>query len=391
MAGRGIIIAKTARTIPGLIGMNVLRELPTETLVQLFINATPKCETTIRGSVRVVCCRDVRIPARAVTLITASGPRSAEAVFVEPTRNLNGGLQVTPMVTMAPCGCYHVHVFNMSADEIWLKPRTLLGHCCPVDMVDDGSVQFKRAKIDEIVVSSNAIDSTDTYLSHLDETAQIFNEADKQPDFLGPDLSQSYLTGEQRCQALALLQKHRDVFSATDDDLGFTETVTHKIVTTDNEPVKQLFRRLPPAQYQEVKEHIRDLLNRNIIQASTSPYASPIVIVRKKDLSIRMCVDYRRLNTKTRKDAFPLPRVEESFDALNGATLFSSLDLTAGYNQVAVDPEDIHKTAFTTPFGLYEYLRMPFGLCNSPSTFQRLMEICPGYQCYQYYSVHISR
>ena len=153
-----------------------------------------------------------------------------------------------------------------------------------------------------------------------------------------PDISQSNLTEEQKSQATELLRKYQDVFSATDDGLGFTETVTHKIVTTDDEPVKLPFRRLPPAQYQEVKEHIRELLSRNVIRPSTSPYASPIVIVRRKDGNIRLCVDYRRLNVKTRRDAFPLPRVEESFDALNGARLFSSLDLTAGYNQVAVDP-----------------------------------------------------
>lgn len=94
----------------------------------------------------------------------------------------------------------------------------------------------------------------------------------------------------------------------------------------------------------------------------------------RKDGSLRMCVDYRQLNNKTRKDAFPLPQIEESLDALAGARWFSTMDLASGYNQVPVSEADRPKTAFCTPFGLFEWNRMPFGLCNAPSTFQRLMQ-----------------
>lgn len=95
-----------------------------------------------------------------------------------------------------------------------------------------------------------------------------------------------------------------------------------------------------------------------------------------------LCVDYRQLNAKTRKDAFPLPRNEESLDALSGACLFSTLDLASGYNQLSVAKKDRAKTAFCTPFGLFEFQRMPFGLCNAPGTFQRLMERIFGDQCF---------
>ena len=389
VSSRGIIISKAARTIPGLIGMNVLRELSPETLAKLCLNPKLRAEAVVRGCVRVSGCREVRLPARSATLIKSSGPRCKKQVLVEPAHHLHGCLQVTPMVTLAPHGQYYVQVINVGQEDIWMKPRTLLGTCCAVDAIHDGSVQFQSTTVDEVVVTANFGGRT-TEAAHCVETEQqIEGEKNLQDDKWMPDLSQSNLTEEQKSQATELLRKYQDVFSATDDGLGFTETVTHKIVTTDDEPVKLPFRRLPPAQYQEVKEHIRELLSRNVIRPSTSPYASPIVIVRRKDGNIRLCVDYRRLNVKTRRDAFPLPRVEESFDALNGARLFSSLDLTAGYNQVAVDPTDIHKTAFTTPFGLYEYLRMPFGLCNSPSTFQRLMEICLGDHCYQSLLVYL--
>ncbi len=107
------------------------------------------------------------------------------------------------------------------------------------------------------------------------------------------------------------------------------------------------------------------------------------MIVRKKDGLIHLCVDYRRLNAKTRKDAYPLLRIEKSLDSLSGAWWFSTLDLASGYNQVEVVEKDRQKTAFCTPFGLYEFNRMPFGLCNAPGTFQQLMECILGNQWFQ--------
>ncbi len=164
------------------------------------------------------------------------------------------------------------------------------------------------------------------------------------------------------------------MFSAHDGDLGCTDLISHEIPVLDSAPVRQRYRRIPPSEYEVVKAHINQLLETNVIRESCSPYASPIVLVRKKDGSLRMCVDYRQLNAKTRKDAFPLPRIEESLDFLTGAGWFSTMDLVSGYSQVPVLEKDIPKTAFCTLFGLFEFNCMPFGLCNAPSTFQRLME-----------------
>ena len=115
-------------------------------------------------------------------------------------------------------------------------------------------------------------------------------------------------------------------------------------------------------------------LNAIRIQVTGSHFASAVVLVRKRSGALRMCCDFRALNAKTVKDAYPLPRIDESMDALAGARWFSTLDLQSAYTQVPMHPDDQHKTAFTTPFGLYEHRRMAFGLCNAPATFQRLMQ-----------------
>lgn len=183
------------------------------------------------------------------------------------------------------------------------------------------------------------------------------------------------LTVPQLQRLQEVVRKYQTTFSKNDDDLGFCELVEHKIVTTDERPIKVPHRRVPPHQWAEVRDHIQKSLERGIITESSSPFASPIVLVRKKDGKLRMCVDYRLLNAKTHKDAYPLPRIEEALDILKGAKYFCSLDLAHGFNQIPMKESDIKKTAFRTGTGgLYEYTRMPFGLCNAPGTFMRLMD-----------------
>ncbi|XP_053285372.1 uncharacterized protein LOC128446371 [Pleuronectes platessa] len=187
-------------------------------------------------------------------------------------------------------------------------------------------------------------------------------------------LDLSELSEHEQANVNSLIGKYQSVFSTHEGDLGCTNLLSHDIPLLDEVPVRQRYRRIPPSEYEEVKAHINQLLESQVIRESCSPYASPIVLVRKKDGNLRLCVDYRLLNSKTRKDAFPLPRIEESLDALSGACWFSTIDLASGYNQVPMTEQDRPKTAFCTPFGLFEFNRMPFGLCNAPSTFQRLMQ-----------------
>ena len=157
-------------------------------------------------------------------------------------------------------------------------------------------------------------------------------------------------------------------------DLGYCDLIPHEIKVCDDKPINLPYRRIVPSQAAEVKKLLQDLLDRNVIQRSKSQYASPVVLVRKKNGQLRLCIDYRCLNAKTEKDAFPLPRIEETLESLGGSRLFSSLDLAHGYFQVAMHHDSVHRTAFRVPWGLYEFLRLPQGLINSPSTFQRIME-----------------
>ena len=172
----------------------------------------------------------------------------------------------------------------------------------------------------------------------------------------------------------ALLNNHSDVFSQGDHDIGRTTMIQHSIHTTCPAPIRQHPRRPPMGQRGEIEKQVEDMLNRGIITPSSSPWSSPVVLVDKKDGTKRFCVDYRELNKHTIKDSFPLPRIDESIDYLAGAKYFCTLDLAAGYWQVPLDDEAKLKSAFVVPGGLFEFQVMPFGLCNAPSTFQRLME-----------------
>ena len=166
-----------------------------------------------------------------------------------------------------------------------------------------------------------------------------------------------------------------DVFSQAEFDIGRIN-IEHDIELEPGPPVRDRPRPIPPQDLEEVRQHIQSLLDANIIKPSTSPFASPIVLVRKKNGSLRMCVDYRKINARTIRDSYALPKIEELFMTLSGAKFFTSVDLSKAYYQVPLTERAKKISAFTTPFGLFEFQRLSFGLVNAPMTFQRLMERC---------------
>lgn len=177
-------------------------------------------------------------------------------------------------------------------------------------------------------------------------------------------------------QVQTLLLEFRDRFRSKPVRLDKIQTnVEHPIITTPGLFVQRPPYSYGPAERKIIDENISDMKERGIIRPSTSPWSSPVVLVRKKDGTIRFCIDYRALNRITRRDMYPLPRIDVTIDSLSGMVWFSTLDCVSGYWQILMDTLSIAKTAFATHRGLYEFLVMPFGLVNAPMTFQRSMDM----------------
>ena len=172
---------------------------------------------------------------------------------------------------------------------------------------------------------------------------------------------------------ISLLYKYDNCFAQNTLQLGCTDLLQMKIKLNSEQPVYRHPYRLSHSEQEIVKSKVSELLNAGIVQESESSFASPVILVKKKNGDYRLCIDYRALNAITIKDRYPLPNIDDQVSKLAGKKLFTSLDLAQGYHQVKIQPEDRHKTAFITPQGHYEYNRVPFGLANAPSVFMRLM------------------
>jgi len=209
------------------------------------------------------------------------------------------------------------------------------------------------------VVASSKPDSNSSLPSHL---TKLFEK------------SSVNLTADQARGLRKQLSEFCTVFAKDDNDLGRTNLIKHTVKTGNAAPIRVPPRRLPFQLRQEIDIQVDDMLKKGVIEPSVSPWAAPVVLVAKKDGKKRFCVDYRALNAVTEKDAYPLPRIDDSLDSLSGMSWFSTLDLMSGYWQVEIEQADRPKTAFATRRGLYQFKVMSFGLCNAPGTFERLME-----------------
>ena len=206
-----------------------------------------------------------------------------------------------------------------------------------------------------------------TEVMHLESrTVEVKNETE-------PDLSETDLTQQQREQLKELIQSFSDIFKKQN---GRTTMLRHQIkLASDAKPYNSPPYRYAPAKRQIIEQNIKEMTEQGIIEPSKSPWASPVVLAPKKDGSIRFCVDYRKLNSMTARDAYPIPRIDDTLDALQEAKYISTLDLRSGYWQVEMNQESKEKTAFISHKGLFEFNVMPYGLTNAPATFQRLMDI----------------
>ena len=320
---------------------------------------------------RVRAAEDVIVPATTEMVIPGSYedvPDHAADFIMETSPEFQERYQLMPARALVrTAGNIPVRVMNPTREDIRIRVGTVMGHLCEVTearLIDGGPVNdgdyVERAR-GAVDLQAEEPPPTATELGPALQT--LFEECSKN------------LTEEQRKTFHQFLIRNKDVFAENKSDLGRTDLVHHTITLSTDRPIWQPPRRFPRAKREEAEKEIERMLENGIIEESSSPFASPCVLVTKKDGTLRFCIDFRQINHYTVKDRLPVPRVDSSLEALEGSTLFSSLDLASGYWQVAMHPDDAAKTAFVTETNMYQFKVMPFGLCNAPATFCRLMQI----------------
>ena len=372
---------------------------------------------------RVILRRSVTIPARCEFLLRGSAEnfnnvKSKYAVMqpvVEDNRSFFIGCSVVEPMEKVP-----VRIVNMSHSPVKLNKGYLLGE---LHSVDD-SFEMVQCPGDLIGDKQNFVNRTTCQnLSHVSpsDVFEVYDKVSGVKTNINPELSEKVLpeypvvpdnisketvrkidtqtkhsvkygmpdhlnelfeqssknlkNAEHVTELANILVKNADAFAKNKMDLGTCSVLKHKIVTGEAAPIRQPLRKTPRGFEDEEEKVLKDQLDAGVIVPSKSAWASPVVLVRKKDGTVRWCIDYRKLNDITIKDAYPLPRIDMCIDCLGSAKIFSTLDLQSGYWQIELEREDRAKTAFISKFGIHEYTKMPFGLCTAPSTFQRCMEL----------------
>lgn len=306
------------------------------------IESDSKDKTIFRADVNQV------IPSNYLGHVTVVGSQSDVDVCINAGFRETG--QVVPgcVVTTNKCGKTVVPIMNISESPLEIKEGSILAR-------------------GDVCVQGPEIISSIKKEGSLEKGKQLVIE-DICTDAKGEDAE----------KLLKLLNEYTDIIGDDITKLKCTDKIEMEIELSDNKPVYYRPYRLAAAERDSLNVIIEDLKTAGIIEDSKSPFASPVILVRKKTGEYRLCIDYRSLNKITVKDHFPLPRIDDQLDRLYNKKYFSSLDLMSGYYQVPMKKDSIEKTAFITPDGKYNFLRMPFGLSNAPSVFQRLLNVILG-------------
>jgi transposase InsO family protein len=305
----------------------------------------------------------VTIPARSTMLVETTAEESFvvnRMVMFEPDNTDRNGIFWTRSVSEVGAEPKMlVKAINVSDHNVTISKENCLGIVHPVEQIDNNEDCYVESKTIEQSSEKRHLTISE------DETWSKISELN-----FG-----SQLTKEEIDKFKEMIFKYRHVFSWCDYDIGKTNVMKHGIDTGDARPIKSHAYKQPAHLRTEIDKQIEEMLEHGIIEPSKSPWASPIILVKKKNGQYRFCIDFRKLNELTRKDAYPLPRIDEILDALGGAKIFTTLDLANGYWQIPLEEEAKCKTAFITHRGLYQFIDMPYGLTNAPPTFQRLMNL----------------
>ena len=347
----------------------------------------------------VIIARAVTVPAMSEFVMTVSCDmkQNHEALLFEADETAKENLLIARSLVNPQTGKVPVKVINQSSSPVKLKKGVVLGKLHPVGSImptqenydisqhrDGVSVcQLKSHEDTHDIRQSKSADAkvsskTDTNIDGTNFSEVTSHNEDQKLEGLVPEhlkdlfkRSSENLDVEQSIKLAGLFNKYQGSFAKTRTEYGKCSVLKHKIDTAETAPVRQPLRRTPQAFQGEEEKYIQEQLEAGVMQPSSSAWSSPIVMVRKKTGDVRVCIDYRKLNERTIKDAYPLPRIGMCLDCLASTKIFSTIDLQSAYMQLEVAEEDRHKTAFIAKYGLFEYLVMPFGLCNAPSTFQR--------------------
>lgn len=300
-------------------------------------------------------------------------------VYISERHRIEPNTEEIIWATSEDCGTSHLWV--VEADKKNLKKDLIIGKTLVKTRVDSKiPVRILNPTNEPKWIQKGEL------IAQCEKVTAVINCENDQQDTKGTTLTKSSalevltkewtkeLSAQNKNKAKRFLQKHWRIFASKGENNGRTSVVKHRIDTGNFQPIRQPPRRLALAKREEVTGLIEDMAREKVIAPSESPWSSPVVLVKKKDGSMRFCVDYRKLNDVTKKDSYPLPRIDDTLDTLSGATWFSTLDLQSGYWQVEIDEKDKEKTAFSIGNGLWQFNVMPFGLCNAPATFERLME-----------------
>ena len=329
-----------------------------ETIQLHRFQAATECFAETTDSVCIPPHSEVMLWAKLKTNNGRRGP-TAGVVLALQTFVQEFGLLVGRSLVRADAEDWKIPILIYNSDPCTKKPADCT--CNPVIV----PAHTRIARVEEIQAIQH-IGSRET---------EIHTEEGALPQHLIDVLdAATELTTNQRARAATLLAKHVHTFPAPGTPItGRTEAVMHDIDTGSTRPIRCNPRKLSPKKIKIQQELVDKMLEEGQIEHSVSAWSAPTVLVTKKDGTTRFCVDYRRLNNSTKKDAFPLPRIDDSLNSLSGQSWFSTLDLASGYWQVRLSEDAKPKTAFATHSGLFQFAVMPFGLCNAPATFERLM------------------